>query len=68
LRLRLILMTSLAFGLHTVDTPSGYGTLVRNVLGTVAALGMGEATLVGVLLIPCSYVFIIKLFRIILSK
>ena len=61
-------MTSLAFGLHTVDTPACYGTLVRNVLGKVAALGMGEATLVGVLVIPCSYVFIIKLFRIILSK
>ncbi|MCD8062079.1 MAG: hypothetical protein LUE13_07060 [Akkermansiaceae bacterium] len=42
---------------------SGPGALTRNAIGTVVVIGMG-GTLVGVFLIPCSYVFVMKLFRI----
>ena len=66
LRLRPILMTSLAFILGCIPLmlSSGSGALARNAIGTVVVIGMGVATLVGVFLIPCSYVFIMKLFRI----
>ena len=66
LRLRPILMTSLAFILGCIPLmlSSGSGALARHAIGTVVVIGMGVATLVGVFLIPCSYVFIMKLFRI----
>jgi HAE1 family hydrophobic/amphiphilic exporter-1 len=66
LRLRPILMTSFAFILGWIPLmiSSGSGALARNAIGTVVVIGMGMATLVGVFLIPCSYVFIMRLFRI----
>lgn len=66
LRLRPILMTSLAFILGCVPLviSSGSGALARNSIGMVVVAGMTVATLVGVFLIPCSYVFIMRLFRI----
>ena len=66
LRLRPILMTSLAFVLGCIPLmlSSGSGALARNAIGTVVVIGMGVATLVGAFLIPCSYVSIMRLFRI----
>ena len=66
LRLRPILMTSFAFILGCVPLmiSDGSGALARNSIGTVVVVGMGVVTMVGVFLIPCSYVFIMKLFRI----
>ena len=66
LRLRPILMTSLAFILGCVPLmlASGSGALARCSIGTVVVIGMTVATVVGVFLIPCSYVFIMRLFRI----
>ncbi len=66
LRLRPILMTSFAFILGCIPLmlSSGSGALARNSIGTVVVIGMTVATLVGVFLIPCSYVFIMRLFRI----
>ena len=65
LRLRPILMTSFAFILGCVPllTAEGSGALARNALGVVVVIGMSVATLVGVFFIPCSFVFIMKLFR-----
>ena len=59
-------MTSLAFVLGCIPLmlSSGSGALARNAIGTVVVIGMGVATLVGAFLIPCSYVFIMRLFRI----
>ena len=66
LRLRPILMTSLAFILGCIPLilSSGSGALARNSIGVVVVIGMTVATLVGVFLIPCSYVFVMRLFRI----
>ncbi len=66
LRLRPILMTSLAFILGCIPLmlSSGSGALARNSIGTVVVVGMTVATVIGVFLIPCSYVFIMRLFRI----
>ncbi|MDO5465099.1 MAG: efflux RND transporter permease subunit [Akkermansia sp.] len=66
LRLRPIIMTSLAFILGCIPLllSSGSGALARNAIGVVVVAGMTVATLVGVFLIPCSYVFIMRLFRI----
>ena len=66
LRLRPILMTSLAFILGCIPLvlSSGSGALARNSIGVVVVMGMTVATVVGVFLIPCSYVFIMRLFRI----
>ncbi len=66
LRLRPILMTSFAFILGCIPLmlSSGSGALARNSIGTVVVIGMTVATVVGVFLIPCSYVFIMRLFRI----
>ncbi len=66
LRLRPILMTSFAFILGCIPLmlSSGSGALARNAIGTVVVIGMGMATLIGIFLIPCSYVLIMKLFRI----
>ena len=65
LRLRPILMTSLAFILGCIPLilSSGSGALARNSIGVVVVIGMTVATLVGVFLIPCSYVFVMRLFR-----
>lgn len=59
-------MTSLAFILGCVPLmlASGSGALARCSIGTVVVVGMTVATVVGVFLIPCSYVFIMRLFRI----
>lgn len=66
LRLRPILMTSFAFilGCLPLVMSDGSGALARQAIGTVVVAGMGVATIVGVFLIPCSYVFIMRLFRI----
>lgn len=66
LRLRPIIMTSFAFILGCIPLvlSSGSGALARNSIGVVVVAGMTVATMVGVFLIPCSYVFIMKLFRI----
>ena len=66
LRLRPILMTSFAFILGCIPLvlSTGSGALARNSIGVVVVMGMTVATLVGVFLIPCSYVFIMRLFRI----
>ncbi len=65
MRLRPILMTSFAFILGCVPllTAEGSGALARNAIGVVVVVGMSIATLVGVFFIPCSFVFIMRLFR-----
>lgn len=70
LRLRPIIMTSLAFILGCIPLvlSSGSGALARNAIGVVVVAGMTVATLVGVFLIPCSYVFIMRLFRITFAR
>ena len=59
-------MTSLAFILGCVPLmlAHGSGALARCSIGTVVVVGMTVATVVGVFLIPSSYVFIMRLFRI----
>ncbi len=70
MRLRPILMTSFAFILGCVPllTAEGAGALARNAIGVVVVVGMSVATLVGVFFIPCSFVFVMKLFRSKISK
>ncbi len=70
LRLRPIIMTSLAFILGCIPLviSSGSGALARNAIGIVVVVGMAVATFVGVFLIPCSYVAIMRLFRIRFEK
>ncbi len=65
MRLRPILMTSFAFILGCVPlvTAAGSGALARNSIGVVVVIGMSIATALGVFFIPCSFVFIMKLFR-----
>ncbi len=65
LRLRPILMTSFAFILGCVPllTAAGSGALARNSIGVVVVIGMTIATAVGVFFIPCSFVFVMRLFR-----
>ena len=65
LRLRPILMTSFAFILGCVPllTAEGAGALARNAIGVVVVIGMSIATSLGVFFVPCSFVFIMKLFR-----
>lgn len=65
LRLRPILMTSFAFILGCVPLllAEGAGALARNAIGVVVVIGMSIATAVGVFFVPCSFVFIMKLFR-----
>lgn len=65
LRLRPILMTSFAFILGCVPlvTADGSGALSRNAIGVVVVVGMSIASLVGVFFIPCSFVFVMRLFR-----
>lgn len=66
IRLRPILMTSFAFILGCVPLAlaSGSGAYSRNIIGIVVIAGMSMATVVGVFLIPCSFYFIMKLFRV----
>ena len=65
MRLRPILMTSFAFILGCVPLvmANGSGALARNSIGIVVVVGMSIATALGVFFIPCSFVFIMKLFR-----
>ena len=65
LRLRPILMTSFAFILGCVPlvTAAGSGALARNSIGIVVVVGMSIATALGVFFIPCSFVFVMRLFR-----
>ncbi len=65
MRLRPILMTSFAFILGCVPLlmAEGSGALARNAIGVVVVIGMSIATLLGVFFIPCSFVFIMRLFR-----
>ena len=65
MRLRPILMTSFAFILGCVPLvmAEGSGALARNSIGIVVVVGMSIATVLGVFFIPCSFVFIMKLFR-----
>lgn len=60
LRLRPILMTSLAFILGCVPLmlASGSGAASRSTMGTGVVFGMGIATLIGLFLIPVCYVFV----------
>ena len=69
-RLRPILMTSFAFILGCVPllTAEGSGALARNAIGVVVVIGMSIASLLGVFFIPCSFVFIMKLFRTRITK
>ena len=65
LRLRPILMTSFAFILGCVPLlmAEGAGALARNAIGVVVVVGMSIATALGIFFVPCSFVFIMKLFR-----
>jgi hydrophobe/amphiphile efflux-1 (HAE1) family protein len=60
LRMRPILMTSLAFILGTVPLAiaTGAGAAARQVLGTTVVFGMTAATLLGIFLVPVFYVLI----------
>jgi hydrophobe/amphiphile efflux-1 (HAE1) family protein len=63
LRLRPILMTSLAFILGAVPLAiaAGSGAESRKVMGTAVVFGMLLATVLGVFLIPASYVAVMRL-------
>ena len=65
LRLRPILMTSLAFILGCVPLmiATGAGAGARNAMGTAVVGGMLAATMLGVFLIPVLYVVVVKLTR-----
>lgn len=65
MRLRPILMTSFAFILGCVPLllAEGAGALARNAIGVVVVVGMSVASIIGVFFIPCSFVFVMKLFR-----
>ncbi|MDO4954004.1 MAG: efflux RND transporter permease subunit [Akkermansia sp.] len=65
MRLRPILMTSFAFILGCVPLvlAVGSGALSRNAIGIVVVVGMSIASGVGIFFIPCSFVFVMKLFR-----
>ncbi len=69
IRLRPILMTSFAFILGCVPLAmaSGSGAYSRNVIGIVVIAGMILATFIGIFLIPCSFYFIMRLFRVKIS-
>jgi multidrug efflux pump subunit AcrB len=63
LRLRPILMTSLAFILGAVPLAmaTGSGAESRKVMGTAVVFGMTLATVIGVFLIPVCYAFVMRL-------
>ncbi|MBV8275126.1 MAG: multidrug efflux RND transporter permease subunit, partial [Verrucomicrobia bacterium] len=60
LRLRPILMTSLAFivGCIPLMLSSGSGAASRGVMGTAVVFGMTCATVIGIFLVPVCYVFV----------
>jgi multidrug efflux pump subunit AcrB len=60
LRLRPILMTSLAFivGCVPLMLSSGSGAAARGVMGTAVVFGMTFATVIGIFLVPICYVFV----------
>jgi hydrophobic/amphiphilic exporter-1 (mainly G- bacteria), HAE1 family len=60
LRLRPILMTSLAFivGCVPLMLSSGSGAAARGVMGTAVVFGMTCATVIGIFLVPVCYVFV----------
>jgi HAE1 family hydrophobic/amphiphilic exporter-1/multidrug efflux pump len=60
LRLRPILMTSLAFivGCVPLMLSSGSGAASRGVMGTAVVFGMTCATVLGIFLVPVCYVFV----------
>nr|WP_302600856.1 efflux RND transporter permease subunit [uncultured Akkermansia sp.] len=70
IRLRPILMTSFAFILGCVPLAiaSGSGAYSRNIIGIVVIAGMTMATVVGIFLIPSSFYFIMKLFRVRIAR
>ena len=61
----ILLIASFAFILGCVPllTAEGAGALARNAIGVVVVVGMSVASLIGVFFIPCSFVFVMKLFR-----
>jgi HAE1 family hydrophobic/amphiphilic exporter-1 len=63
LRLRPILMTSLAFvfGCVPLWIATGAGSAARRVLGTCVIAGMSAATLLGIFFIPALFVFVERL-------
>ncbi len=64
IRLRPILMTSIAFILSVVPlvVATGAGSHARNSLGTVVFFGMVLSTILNLYVIPVLYVFIVRLF------
>jgi hydrophobe/amphiphile efflux-1 (HAE1) family protein len=66
LRLRPILMTSLAFmlGVLPLVLASGAGSGSQNALGTAVFGGMASATLLAVVFVPLFYVVVMRLFRV----
>lgn len=70
LRLRPILMTSFAFILGCVPLAiaTGSGAYSRNIIGIVVVAGMTMATVIGCFLIPSSFYFIMKLFRVKIAR
>jgi HAE1 family hydrophobic/amphiphilic exporter-1 len=63
LRLRPILMTSFAFILGSVPlwTASGAGSVARQIMGTTVIGGMFAASVLGIFLIPASFVVVKKI-------
>jgi multidrug efflux pump subunit AcrB len=66
LRLRPILMTSLAFGFGVLPLAisTGAGSGSQNAIGTGVIGGTISATFLGVLFVPIFFVIIVKLFRV----
>ncbi len=66
LRLRPILMTSLAFGLGTMPLvlSTGAGSGGRNAIGTGVVGGTLTATALGILLVPLFFVLVLRAFRV----
>ena len=65
LRLRPILMTSLAFimGVFPLVTSTGAGAEVRRILGTAVFSGMLGVTVFGLILTPVFYIFVQRFTR-----
>jgi HAE1 family hydrophobic/amphiphilic exporter-1 len=65
LRLRPILMTSLAFILGCVPlwTATGAGSVARQIMGTTVIGGMGAATAIAIFIIPALFVLVEHLAR-----
>ncbi len=65
MRLRPIIMTSLAFGFGVLPlaTSSGAGSGAQNAIGVAVLGGMVAATLVGIFFVPLFFVGILRLFR-----